>query len=162
MVRGVPGHREHLEGDARDLDRVPTGDEHLRRVRADRHSGRRVRALRALEQGALALGHVHGRPGSLGEVGDAEQVVEVAVGDEDPRAARPEPGERQSQLGRLAARVDDRRLRGAGVASDDVAVRPHRTERELLDAKRHGPALSFRGGRRAVARVPDAGGTSGT
>ena len=162
VVRGVPRHREHLERDVRDLDRVPARDEHLRRVRADGDSGGRVRALRALEQGALPLGHVHRRPGSLGEVGDAEQVVEVAVRDEDPRAARPEPSERQPQLGRVAARIDDRCLRRAGVAADDVAVRPHRTERELVDAKPHRPALSFRGGRPAVARVPDAGGTSGT
>ncbi len=47
---------------------------------------REVRVL--LEQGALALGHPDGRAGALGEVGDAAEVVEVAVRDQDRGAGR--------------------------------------------------------------------------
>ena len=73
-----------------------------------------------------------------GEVGDTEQMVEMAMRDEDRGALRTEPSERQPDLGRVTARVDDDGLARAGLGPDDVAVRPDRSERELIDAQRHG------------------------
>ena len=91
----------------------------------------------ALEQRALALGHVHRRARPFGEIGDAQQVVEVPVRHEDPGTACAETRQRQTQLGRVAARIDDDGLVGADGRSHDVAVRAHRSERQLVDAERH-------------------------
>ena len=90
-----------------------------------------------LEPVALALGHVDRRAGALREVGDAAEVVEVAVRDQDRGARRAAPGELQPQLGGVAARVDDDRLRRAAVGADDVAVRLERPERVAVDDEAH-------------------------
>ena len=96
-----------------------------------------VEPLGVLEKRSLPRRHVHQGSGALGEVGDAEEVVPVPVGHEDRSARRAEAGQGQAQLGRVAARVDHGGLLGGGVRADDVAVRPHRSERELVDAQRH-------------------------
>ena len=98
--------------------------------------------VRSLEQHPLALRHVDRRTRALGEVGHAEQMVEVSVRDEDRRAFRSETRQREAQLGRIAARVDDDRLRRAELGADDVAVRPDGSERELFDAE-HGGACQL-------------------
>jgi hypothetical protein len=106
-MRGrVARHREHLERDACELDRLASGEQDVGRVRAKRHAGRRE-AGRILEQHPLALGHVHGCTRSFRQVGDAEEVVPVAVRHEDRLAAGAEARERQAELGRITARVDD-------------------------------------------------------
>ena len=107
--------------------------------------GRRV-VVHLLEEHALVLGHVHGRAGSLGQVGDAAEVIPVAVGDQDRDAlALPRLRQLEPDLGRIRARVDDDRLGRAGVA-DEVAVRPDRAELEARDVKGHQAAESIHAG----------------
>ena len=65
------------------------------------------RASGPFERGPLVLGHVDGRAGSLGEVGDAAEVIPVRVRDQDRRAARAQAGELEAQGRGVAARVDD-------------------------------------------------------
>ncbi len=138
MGRRVAGNREHLERDARHLDRLAAREEHVGRVRAKRDPGRRVARVRRLEQHALALRHVHRRTRALREVGHAQQMVEVPMRDEDPRAARAEACERETQLGGVAARIHDGRLGRSRVGTDDVAIRADRSERQLFDAEHDG------------------------
>ncbi len=76
-------------------------------------------------------------PGSLREIGDAAEVVEVPVRDEDRGARRAEPRELEAQRGRVAARVDDGGLGRVAVRADDVAVRLQRSERVSVDDERH-------------------------
>ena len=102
---------------------------------AGRAGGREVRVL--LEQGALALGHPDGRAGALGQVGDAAEVVEVAVRDQDPGAGRAHAGELETQVGRVAARVDHGRLGRAAGDADDVAVGLERAEPVRVDDDAH-------------------------
>ena len=47
MGRRMAGNREHLERDARDVDRLAAREEHVGRVRAKRDPGRRVARVRA-------------------------------------------------------------------------------------------------------------------
>ena len=96
-VRGrVAGDRDALERDAGDVDRLAALEQVVGHVRAARHAGRRELRV-ALEPVALALRHVDRRAGSLGEVGDAAQVVEVAVRDQDRAARRAAAGELEPQ-----------------------------------------------------------------
>ena len=111
---------------------------------AERDARRRV-VVDLLEQLPLVLGHVHRRAGSLGEVGDAAEVVPVAVRDQDRGALGPALRQLEPDLGRVRARVDDDRLGRAGVA-DEVAVRPDRAELEARDVKGHQAAESIRAG----------------
>ena len=53
-------------------------------------------AVRVLEQRALALGHVHRRARAVGEVGDADEVIPVAVRHEDRDAPRSEACEHEA------------------------------------------------------------------
>ena len=108
----------------------------LRRIRAAEHAGRRELGV-ALEALALALRHPDLGPGSLGEVGDAAQVVEVPVRDQDPGAGGAEPRELETQVGGVAAGIDHGALGGAAPLPDDVAVRLERTERVSVDGQRH-------------------------
>ena len=62
----------------------------------------------------------------------------MGVRDEDRGAARAHGGELETQLGGVAARVDDDRVGRAAPGADDVAVRLDRPERELFDRERHG------------------------
>ena len=157
-VRGrVAGHREAFEGDARYLDRLAAADEVLGRVRASRDADRRELRV-ALEPLALALRHPDLRAGSLGEVGDAAEMVEVPVRDQDPDARGAEPRELEPQVGRVAAGIDDRALGRAALAPDDVAVRLQRAELVSVDRERHrgessGSVVSA-GGCGKVVRAP--------
>ena len=118
------------------LERLAAREQDVRRVRA--HAELRGEArLGRLEQLALALGHVHGCAGRLGEVGDAPEVVEVPVRDQDRGAARAHAGELEPELRGIAAGVDDDRLGRAPVGPDDVAVRPERAELVRVDRERH-------------------------
>ena len=92
---------------------------------------------RVLEHRELARRRVDGRPGTLGEVGQAEDVVEVGVRDEDRDAACAARRELEADLRRGAARVDDDGLRRGAVGADDVAVRGERPEGQLVDDRRH-------------------------
>ena len=114
-----------------EVERLVAREEDLRRVRAQADARRHV-VVHVLEEDALVLGHVHGRAGSLGEVGDAAEVIPVAVGDEDRDAARAAPGQLEPDLRGVRARVDDDRV-GAPRPADEVAVRPDRAE---LEARR--------------------------
>ena len=89
--------------------------------------------LRAFEDLRLDGRHVHRGAGALGEVGDAAEVVVVRVRDQDRRAARAAPCELESQLGRVAARIDDDGLGALVTGPDDVAVRPDRAELVAVD-----------------------------
>ena len=112
-----------------------------------------VPALRALEQRALALGHVHRRARPFGEIRDAEEVVEVPVRHEDPDTACAEARQRETQLGRVTARIDDDGLVAAYGCPHDVAVGAHRSERQLVDAERHRFGLSSRAAGRIARSV---------
>jgi hypothetical protein len=90
-----------------------------------------------LEELTLALGHVNGRPGPFGEVGDAAEVVPVAVRDQDRDAARFHLGQLEADRAGVRARIDDHRLGRSGTA-DEVAVRPDRAEGKLPDVQAHG------------------------
>ena len=81
---------------------------------------------------------MHGGSRTLGEVGDGEQVVPVAVRDQNRDAARPHLGEPQPDRRGIAARIDDDRLPRAPLGADEVAVRPDRAQHVLFDVGRHG------------------------
>ena len=154
-MRGrVAGHREAFEGDARYLDRLPAAHQVLGRVRAARNSDRRKLRV-ALEPLPLALRHPDLRPGSLGEVGDAAEMVEMTVRDQDPGARGAEPGELEPQVGRVPAGIDHRALGRAALAPDDVAVRLQRAELESVDGERHRGESSG-----SVVRCPAGAGTA--
>ena len=108
----------------------------IRRVRAAGHADGCELGI-ALETVALALRHGDGRTGSLGEIRDAAEMVEMAVRDQDGRAARPHPRELEPQLGRVAAGVDDRRVARAAVGANDVAVGLERSQRIPVDDDGH-------------------------
>ena len=127
-----------------ELERLVSLEEDVGRVRPERDARRRV-VVHVLEKHTLVLGHVHRRAGSLGQVGDAAEVVPVAVRDEDRDALGPALGQLEPDLGRVRARIDDDRLGRAGVA-DEVAVRPDRAELEARDVKGHQAAESIRAG----------------
>ena len=78
-------------------------------------TGRELRV--ALEPLALALRHPDLGAGSLGEVGDAAEVVEVPVRDQDPGARGAEPRELEPQVGRVPAGIDHRALGRAALAA---------------------------------------------
>src|SRR4029077_11846206 len=120
----------------RDLDRLAAAHEMLGRVRPALDTDRRQLG-EALEPLPLSLRHPDLRTRSLGEVGDAAEMVEVAVRDEDPRAGGAEPRELEAGARRIPAGIDDRALRCASLAPDDVAVRLERTELVSVDRKRH-------------------------
>ena len=103
--RRVPGDRRRTRRRCpATLDRLAALEQVVGRVRAAGHAdGRELRV--ALEPVALALGHVDRRAGALGEVGDAAEVVEVPVRDQDRRAAR-------AAAGRARAGARPRRRRG--------------------------------------------------
>ena len=94
---------------------------------ASRHADRRE-LREALESLPLSLRHPDLGAGPLCEVGDAAEVVEMPVGDQDRGAGGAEPGELEAQVRRVAAGVDDCAFGGTALAADDVAVRLERTE----------------------------------
>src|SRR5262249_20687030 len=125
-----------LEGDARDLDRLAAAHQMFGRVRPPGDSvGRELRET--LEAFPLALRHPYLCARSLGEVGDAPEMVEVAVRDQDPRAGCAEPRQLEAKVCRVPARIDDRALCRPALAPYDVAVRLERTELVSVDRERH-------------------------
>ena len=135
----VAGDADDLEGDPTELESLAAREHDVRRVRANPElRGRRLQLL------ALALGHVHGCTGPLGEVGDAPEVVEVPVRDQDRGAAGAHARELETELGGIAAGVYDNRLRDTAIGPDDVAVRPQRAELVRVDRERHQAAESNR------------------
>jgi hypothetical protein len=84
--RRVAGHLHGLEGDPGELERLVALEQRVRRVAA-RDDARWHEVREVLKQRALAFGHVDGGVGALGEVGDAAEVVPVAVRDQDRGAA---------------------------------------------------------------------------
>src|SRR4029453_18631238 len=88
------------------------------------------------------LGHVDGGTCSLREVGNAAEVIPVAVRDQDRRATRSGARELEPELGCFAAWVDDHCLRGVTRGANDVAVRADRAELVAVDhdvgARAHG------------------------
>src|SRR5436305_5957643 len=130
-------HREALEGDARDLDRLAAAHQMLRSVWTTGDSGRRELRV-ALESLPLSLRHPDLRTGPLREVGDTAEVVEVPVRDEDASARSAEPRELEAQVRGVSPWVDHRALRGAALAPDDVAVRLEGAELVSVDRQRHG------------------------
>ena len=136
-VRGrVAGNRDAFEGEPGDVDRLAALEQVIRRVWAARHAGRCELGV-ALEAVALTFGHVDRRTGALGEIGDAAEMVEVPVRDQDRGAARAEPRELETQLGRLAAWIDDDCGRRAAVRAHDVTVRLQRSQRKAIDDDVH-------------------------
>ena len=101
------------------VDRLAAVEPDVRRRATDVDSGRRE-CGGLLDQDPLPGRGVHGCAGLLGEVGEADDVVEVAVRDEDRGAAGAASSERGLDRGGVTARVDDDRL---GVASDDARTR---------------------------------------
>ena len=131
-----PGHERDRERDAGDLDRFAALEPDVRRRAADQDPRRRERGG-LLDQEPLAGRRVDGRAGLLGEVGEADDVVEVAVGDEDRGAAGAGRRERAPDRGCIAARVDHDRLRRRRRRADEIGVRPDRPELELVDLEAH-------------------------
>ena len=132
----MAGDRDAFERQPADVDRLAALEQVIGRVRAAGHAGRGELGV-ALEPVALSLRHVHGSAGSLGQVGDAADVVEVAVRDQDRAAGRAEPRELEAQLGGVAAGIDDDRLGRVAARAHDVAVRLQRAERVCVDDDGH-------------------------
>ena len=104
---------------------------------ADGDPRRRERG-RLLDQDPLARRGVDGCAGLLGQVGEADDVVEVAVGDEDRGATRrleqraPPGSSPASPLGSTTTASVALRRR-----ADEIGVRPDRPELELVDLEAH-------------------------
>ena len=120
---------------------------------ADGDPRRRERG-RLLDQDPLPARGVDGCAGLLGQVGEADDVIEVAVGDEDRCAGGASSSERRLDRGGITARIDNHRLRRARRRADEVRVRPDRPELELVDLEAHrgttspGPCASAAGATR--------------
>ena len=140
VVREVTGRvardLERLERDPGEVEAFVAGEQDVRGIGACSHA-RRDEVRQVLEQPLLVLGHVDRRLGALGEVGDAEEVIPMAVRDQDRRALRAECGELEPQLPGIAARVDHDRFAGTSGAADDVAVRPDRAKLVAVDDDAH-------------------------
>ena len=136
-VRGrVAGDGNHVELDPGEVERLAPLEEHVGRPAADRNSRRRE-LPRLLEQQPLARRPVHGGARAVGKIGETEDMVEVAVRDEDRCAPRAEGGEVEADLGGGPTRVDDDGVGSGSIRADDVAVRPQGAEWELVDDGRH-------------------------
>src|SRR2546426_1160675 len=95
VPRRVPRDAQRLEGDAGKLERLVTLKEDIRRVRAKRDAFEDL--VGTLEGDPLDLGHVDLRAGSLGQIGDAAEVVPVAVRDQDTSAPGTDPRELEAE-----------------------------------------------------------------
>ena len=134
----MAGYCDHVERDARQLERLAALENHVRRVRAN-GNGRVPGVDRGLlEREPLAGRHVDRSTGALGQVGDADEVVPVSVRDENRGATGAHAGELKPDLGGVAARVDDHRLRRAAVGTDGVAVRARGALQQGVYGGRHG------------------------
>ena len=153
MGWGMARNREHVERHACEVERLASFEQHLGIPRADGDG--RIRGMNAgiLEEVPLARCHVHRGARALGEVGDPDEVVEVPVGDEDRDAPRAEGCEPESDLGGVAARIDDDGLGRTDAFAHEVTVRPHGTERESVDDRRHAGFESRRGGTNDLVQI---------
>src|SRR4029079_3105338 len=129
------------EGDAGDLDRLPALEPDVSARPTDRDPRRRKRR-RLLDQEALPARGVDWRAGLLGQVGEADDVIEVPVGDENRGAGGASGSERRLDRGGITARIDDHRLRRARRRPGGVGVRPDRPELELVALEAHGGTTS--------------------
>ena len=114
MTGGMTGHVDTSNAMPATAIASPPVTVCARLVRRDAHAAARLAAAQCVD---LA----HGRPdlgaGSVGERGNAADVVDVGVRDEDAGGARAHARELEPQLGRVVAGVDDRRLGCAALAS---------------------------------------------
>ena len=122
------------ERDPRGIDCLATVEPDVRGRRGNGEPGRSER-VRLLEQEPLARRGVHECAGCLGEIGEADDVVEMAVGDENCRAGGADGVERAQDRRRIAARIDDDGLVGRGRGPHEVRVGPDRAELELIDGE---------------------------
>ena len=129
-----PGHVDHLEGHPGDGDLVAAADRVLGLVRRDRGAAARYPVLKRVD---LARGRPDLRPGAACQVGNARDVVDVAVRDEDRGCPGTDPRKLEPQRRGIAAGVDHDSLGGAAIGSDDVAVRLVRAHHEAVDRERH-------------------------
>src|SRR5690242_15288515 len=132
----VARYGEALEGDAGNLDRLPSAHQVFRRMWSPGDPDRGEFRV-ALELLSLTLRHPDLGAGSLGEIRNSAQVVEVAVRDEDPRTRGAEAGELETKICCVAAGIDHDALGSAAIAADDIAVRLERTELVSVDCQRH-------------------------
>src|SRR5207237_114225 len=98
---------------------------------------RRRELVVALEHRAVGRRHPDVHAGAVREIGDAADVVVVAVRDEDAGAPRSHPRELEAKRGGVGAGVDHDRFRRTALGTDDVAVRLDRTQLVAIDDERH-------------------------
>src|SRR6266511_4370330 len=108
----MSGYAQRLERDPGQLERLAALEQDVRRIGPELHP-RRYEAVDVLEQRLLLLGHVHRCAGFLGQVGNAAEVVPVAVRDQNRGALGAHPDKLEPQARSLTTGIDDDRLRGA-------------------------------------------------
>ena len=154
---------------ARDRRRPRSSSPATRRRRRPRRGARardgrrlpppRVMPLRSAS--ASPAGAQTSAPVRRSEVGDARDVVDVGVGDEDPASRLHLERARRAAAG-VAAGVHDDRRRGSSLEArpDEVAVRPVLlAQYQAIDGNRHGePSLRAHSVGRAVSCLAGAGG----
>ena len=140
VTRRVARDRDDVDVQPGQLERLAPLEEDVRSPRPDVDAGRRER-VRGLEERALAGRAVDRCTGAFGELGQAQDVVEVAMCDQDCGAARAVGCEREPNVRRGAARVDDESFGSAPFGPNEVAVRLEWTERQLVDHGWHDASL---------------------
>ena len=128
--------RHRVEVDAGDRDGLAAFDARRPLVRPQRDV--REELARLLEDRPFELGNVDRSTRPFGEVGDAHQVIPVAVRDEDPGAASAHPGQVEAELRCPVTRVDHGAFGCAALQADDVAVLLRGSEHESVDDQGHG------------------------
>ena len=122
MAGRMARHRDDVEPDAGEVEGLSSFEKRGRRPCPDVQPGGSERGG-ILEQSALGSGCEGRRAGALREVCKAENVVEVAVRDENRRTPCAVGGERKPDVGRRPARIDHDGLGRAPLGSYEVAVR---------------------------------------
>ena len=139
MPRRMTRDVDHLEGDAGDGDLVTAADRVLGIVRRDREATARRPGPQRLE---LAGRRPDLRARAVRQGGDAADVVDVGVRDEDRRRGRAHSREVETQVGRVVAGVDDHGFSRAALGAHDVTVALEGPHHEAVDDERHGERLS--------------------
>ena len=122
VCRRVSGDGLHLERDTSSLDGLSAGEDVASPsygrigMPGKKSAGRR-------KTSSSPSGSPDGSARALGEVGERAEVVVVAVGEQDRGAGRARSGEREPDLGRVCAGIDDDRLGRASIRPHEVAVR---------------------------------------
>ena len=93
----------------------------------------------SFEAGAIARDESEWRGATDTEAvfGEADEMVPMPVCDQDGNTACTELRHPHAKLRRVTARIDDDGLGRGSLGPNDVAVRPDRSERKLVDAERH-------------------------